>query len=159
MADLSFIDFSDVVDTGTLEAVPAAVYLANIIASELKDTKSGSGKYLQLTWEILEGPFARRKIFERLNVVNGNKTAENIGKSQYSKLCTAAGFPTQQKISTVLHGIPCRIKVVVKTDAQYGDSNEIKNYEAVAGARPGMAAPASAAQPASAAPWARNKAA
>ena len=41
------------------EPVPAGKYLAVITESEMKPMKSGSGNYLQLTFEIIDGPHKR----------------------------------------------------------------------------------------------------
>jgi hypothetical protein len=158
VADLSFLDLSDVVDTGTSDAVPADTYLAKIVDSDIKSTKSGTGRYVQVVWEIIEGNHVRRKIFDRFNVENLNTTASNIGKTQLKRLYAALGFDRDPQRTELLHGIPCRIKVSVKNDPQYGDSNEVKHYERVANARPGASMPPQpAAQSASAAPWNKSK--
>ena len=49
------------------DVLPKGKYLAMAIASELKATKTGTGEYLQITFEVLDGQFKSRKIFERLN--------------------------------------------------------------------------------------------
>ena len=55
---------------GKFSPVPIDDYLSMIVASEQKDTKSGNGgKYLNLTFEIIDGEFKGRKIFDTLNLV------------------------------------------------------------------------------------------
>ena len=54
------------------EPIPAGKYLAMITESEMKPTKSGSGSYLQLTFQILEGEYKGRFLWARLNLNNPN---------------------------------------------------------------------------------------
>ena len=56
MANLSGFDANQVEPSADFEPIPAGKYLATIVESEMKPTKSGTGNYLQLTFEILEGP-------------------------------------------------------------------------------------------------------
>ena len=161
MAILNF-NATTVEPAGEFTALPAGIYTAQITESELKQTKSGTGHYLQLTWRVLDGQYANRLIFERLNIANANETAQKIGQQQLSALCHAAGV-LQVQDSSQLHNKPVRIKVTIRKDEQYGDSNEIKGYESVSGATPSapamppvFAAPAKPAAPAM--PWAKQAA-
>jgi len=148
----------------TFEPVPAGTYHAAVTESEIVMTKSGSGQMLKLTWQITEGALSGRKVFDRINIVNQNPKAEEIGQRQLSGLCHAAGV-LQLSDTQQLHGVPVAIKISIRKDetGQYSDQNEVKGYNAIAGGnRPAMAAPtamatASAAKPA--APWMANKAA
>lgn len=112
--------------------LPAGVYVAQVVESDVKPTKSGTGHYLQLTWKVLDGQHAGRLVFDRLNIANQNETATRIGQQQLSQLCHAVGV-LQLQDSQQLHSRPCRIKLVVKQDPQYGDSNEVKGYELAQG--------------------------
>lgn len=143
------------------EPIPAGKYIAFIKDSDVKATKAGTGHYLQLTWEVAEGPHKGRLIFDRINVHNPNKTAEEIGQRQLAAICQAAGR-MQVADSAELHHIPMRIKVVIKQDDQkYEPANEVKGYEsASAAASPAAApaAPAAASQAAATPPWLRKSA-
>ena len=156
MALLNF-NAAEVSPESEFTPLPAGIYNAQVIDSDLKPTKNGTGHYLQLTWKVLDGQYAGRLAFDRLNIHNANETATKIGQQQLSALCHAAGV-LQVQDSSQLHNRPCRIKVVIRKDDHYGDSNEIKGYEAIAGAKP--AAPAFMAPPvakpaAGAPPWAK----
>lgn len=158
MALLNFDASTVTPAASSFEPLPAGIYVAHVVDSEVKTTKAGTGKYLQLTWEVLDGTHAGRKVFDRLNIQNPNETAQQIGLGQLSQLCHAVGLPKVQD-SMELHARPCRIKVAIKQNEQFGDSNEIKKYEAVEGARPPAmptARPPAVSKPA---PWATSKAA
>ena len=58
MADLNGFDANKVEPT-TFEALPAGRYLAAITDSEMKPTKNGDGRYLQLAFTVLEGAYKR----------------------------------------------------------------------------------------------------
>jgi hypothetical protein len=71
---------NDVPPQTPFEPVPNGKYRAHIVDSEVKPTKDGRGKYLQLEWEILDGEYKGRKIWDRLNIVNPSETSQKIGR-------------------------------------------------------------------------------
>lgn len=89
--------------------------------------------YLQLVWQIAEGAFQGRKIWDRLNVQNTNKQAEEIAHKQLSAVCHAVGV-LQVRDSAELHNRPCKIGVIRKADPGYQPSNEVKRYNSIGGA-------------------------
>ena len=152
MATFQF-NASEVEPEQGFSVVPAGMYAAQIIDVEIKDTKAGNGQYMSVTWELLDGQYRGRKVWSRLTVRNANAEAERIGRQQLSALCHAVGVLNLQD-TVQLHGKQARLRVTVKQDAQYGDSNDVKGYEALAGSAPGApftpppaAAPARAGKP------------
>src|SRR5262245_53273767 len=97
------------------EPIPAGDYLAQIIDSEIVDTKSGSGQMLKLTFEILSGALEGRKLWERLNIVNANADAQRIAQQQLKKLCDALGAGAIAD-SEELHFQPLMIQVAIRQD-------------------------------------------
>jgi len=128
MADLNGFNANQVEPTTEFEAIPAGKYLAMITESEMKPTKSGSGSYLQLTFQILEGDYKGRFVWARLNLNNANGTAVQIARSELSAICRAVGVMTPSD-SVELHNLPLVITVKCKKRDDTGDvSNEIKGY-------------------------------
>jgi hypothetical protein len=128
MAQLNF-NANEVEPSVGFDPIPAGKYLAVITESEMKATKAGTGQYLELVFEVAEGPYKGRKLWDRLNIHNPNKTAEQIAKGQLSALCRAVGV-MEPRDSVELHGLPLTITVVQKTRSDTGEpSNEIKKYE------------------------------
>lgn len=161
MAKLNF-DAQSVAPQATYTPIPAGVYTTLIVDSEVKPTKSG-GTQAIFTLQVADGQFAGRKVFARLNVRNASAEAERIGQAQLSALCHAAGV-LQLQDTAQLHGKVVRAKVTVRKDdtGQYGDSNEVKGFEAAGGGAQmpasihtaaAPAAPAAAAVP----PWQRAR--
>ena len=119
-------DAANVDPNAGFEVYPAGKYLAQIVASEMRPTKDGRGQYLFLELDILEGPFAGRKLFDRLNLVNDNPDTVDIAKRALSSICRATG-QMQVKDSEQLHLIPMIADVRVRPPkGQYGESNSIR---------------------------------
>ncbi len=128
MANLSGFDANSVEPQVEFEAIPAAKYLAAITESEMKPTKAGTGRYLELTFEILEGQYKGRKVWARLNLDNPSAMAVKIAKGELSALCRAVGVMTP-KDSFELHALPLTISVKVKKREDNGNlANEISGF-------------------------------
>jgi hypothetical protein len=128
MANLHGFNANHVEPTTEFEPIPAGKYLAAITDSEVKPTKSGSGSYLQLAFQIVEGEFKGRFVWARLNLDNANSTAVQIARAELSAICRAVGVMTPND-SVELHNLPLVITVKCKKRDDTGEiSNEIKGY-------------------------------
>lgn len=93
-----------------------------------KPTKTGSGSYLQLTFQIIEGPYKNRFVWARLNLDNPNQTAVKIARAELSAICRAVGV-MMPRDSAELHNLP--LMITVKAKKREGTDelvNEIKGY-------------------------------
>jgi hypothetical protein len=136
MATLKGFNANDVDPASDFEAIPAGKYLAVIIESEVKPNKSGTGSYLQLTFQVIDGEYKNRFLWARLNLDNPNATAVKIARAELSAICRAVGVMAPGD-SVELHDLPLVISVKCKKRADTGEvTNEIKGYakkEAAAG--------------------------
>jgi hypothetical protein len=140
--------------------LPPGKYAAEIIDSEMRPTSSG-GEMLSLTWQIIEGEHANRRLWCNLNLVNNSSKAVDIARRDLSAICRAIG-KMQVKDSAELHMRPMLLTVEVQAEridaggVKRAARNEIKGYSALNGPVP-AAAPAPAARPAApaGAPWRR----
>lgn len=133
---------ANTVAPSNFDVFPAGKYLAQIVASEMRPTKDGRGQYLFLELDILEGQFAGRKLFDRLNLVNDNPDTVDIATRTLSSICRATG-QMQVKDSEQLHLIPLIADVRVRPPkGQYGESNSIRYLPRNAAAAPATRAPA-----------------
>ncbi len=129
MANLNF-DANEVEPSNDFEPIPSGKYLAVITDSEMKPTKAGTGQYLQLAFQIIEGEYANRMLWVRLNLDNSNATAVQIARSELSAICRAVNVLVPQD-STDLHDLPVVIHVRLKRRDDTGElKNEIKGYTA-----------------------------
>lgn len=145
MATLNF-DANAIQPDTSFEPIPAGWYNAVIDESEMKPTRDGSGAYLALRFNIIDGQYAGRKVFTRLNLRNQNPVAQDIAQKQLSTICHAVNVLNVQD-SSQLHALPMQIRVKVTNDptGQYDPSNEISGYKAVGlGNGQGVAAPLAA---------------
>lgn len=126
MAQLNF-DARQVDPQQSFEPIPAGWYNMMIVESEMKLTSNGQGAYLQLWLKVVDGQYAGRQVFDRLNLQNQNPVAAEIAYKRLSAYCHATGV-IQVQDSQQLHGIPLKARVSVRTDStgQYDPSNEIK---------------------------------
>lgn len=129
MANLNGFDANNV-DPTSYEPLPEGKYPAVITASEKKPTKAGTGSFLLLTFQLLEGLYKGRQLFVRLNLDNPNETAVQYAKAELSAICRAVGVMAPQD-SAELHNLPLMIIVIRKKRNDTGGiTNEISGYEA-----------------------------
>lgn len=127
MTALNF-DANEVAPVKPNEPVPTGKYLAKITESEMKITKKGNGRYLQLTFEISDGEYAGRLIWARLNLENPNPQVVAIGRAELSAICRAVGV-MQPSDTTELHELPMEISVRTKKRRESDELVcEIKRY-------------------------------
>ena len=108
------------------DVLPAGRYGVQIVDSEMRVTKDGMGQYLWLELDVLEGEYAGRKLFDRLNLVNNNPVAVEIAQRTLSSICHAVGR-LQVADSGELHLIPMIADVKVKPPQNgYGESNTLR---------------------------------
>jgi hypothetical protein len=128
MVSLGNFNANEVEPVSEFETIPAGKYLAVITDSEMKPTKSGGGRYLELTFQIIEGEYKNRLLWSRLNLENANATAVQIARQELSSICRATGLMTP-KDSADLHNLPLLITVKCKKREDTGEvTNEIKGY-------------------------------
>ena len=87
--DLNFDNFKNI-EQPVSEILPVGEYTMQIIKSEVRDTKAGTGWYLQLEFDVLSGPCQPgRKFWDRLNLKNTNEQAEQIAQRQLHAIYTS----------------------------------------------------------------------
>lgn len=175
------VDYNQVHTTS--ELLPAGMYQAIIIESGgkpddertgedgLVSSKNGRGRYLPMTFEIIDGECKGRQIYKNFNLENQNEQAVRIAQSEIKELLQAIGWdfiakPCGPEDTSEIHNIPITLQIVVKNNKQTDEpQNEIKHFKprqsagfyqqtaTAAAAKP--AAPATPAAP----PWQRNNAA
>ncbi len=129
MADLRGFDANNVEPATPFEAIPAGKYLAMITQSEMKPNKSGTGRFLEIAFTIIEGEFKNRQIWARLNLENPSSIAMKIAQAELSALCRAVGVMTPND-SVDLHNLPLVIRVKCKKRKDNDEiTNEISGYE------------------------------
>jgi Protein of unknown function (DUF669) len=172
MADLEFtFDATQVEPNTEFEVIPAGKYHVQIVNSEMRDNRNTSGRHLWLEMSIMDGPYADRRLFDRLHLQNSNEKAVQIAQARFSGICRAAG-KLKVKDSEELHHYSMIANVRLrqagpdKNKVHREAANEIGGYypmngthqpAAAVSSRPATAAQAATATPQPATPpWKRN---
>jgi hypothetical protein len=151
--------------------LPTGEYTVQIVDSDLKPTKNNAGHYLELTFEVLDGPQKGRKHWERLNLDNPNAQAVEIANRTFSAIREATGVLTP-RTSEELHFRPLGIRVESypagsarkNGHIRERDESDVKAYRKVEGGLGNVQAPPApaAASPTttspSSAPWSKRAA-
>lgn len=164
-------DFNEVPES-EYSALPEGDYVVVMTASDKKLNKEGTSHYLETVYEVIDGDYKGRKVWERYNLWHAKPNVANIARRDIKKLAQCAGFTVQPNDSNELHNIPLILRLTVFLDTYNGkqeEKNKIADYfPASAGVQkaPNAMAPtpmapnASATPAASAAPaapaWARK---
>ena len=109
------------------ETIPADDYTASIITSEIKTSKNGKGSYLELVWEVLDGEWKGRRVWQRIMITHSSEKCVAMGQRKLSSVCHALGV-MKLNDSSELHGIPTTIRVSVKEESGYEPTNEIGRF-------------------------------
>jgi hypothetical protein len=163
MADLNMSEIYTDEPEQSFEPVPNGDYIAVISDSEKTVKDDGARERLNLVWEIIDGNFKEKKIFEGLNIVNPSDKAQIISRRSLSEITRIAGINPHDLVdSAQLHNIPMKIRVVAidKNDG-YGMKNEVKRHFPATGEAPKQAQagattqspPAAASKGAKKHPW------
>lgn len=140
----------------TFGPLPAGDYEMIIVKSDVRAVNPPkTGHYLELEMQVISGEHSGRRHWERLNVDNPNKTAEEIAKAALASLCFAVGV-TDMEDTVQLHDIP--FVAHVQIDRKEPDRNRIVGYATAGAAKPAApaarpAAPAPAAAAPARKPW------
>jgi len=105
------------------QVIPEGRYLAQILASDVVNTKSGNGQRLIWTVVVLDGQHAGHKIYDSINTHNPSAKAVEVGRSRLSMVALSLGI-SKFDDSSELHGIPFWAHVGTKDDR-----NEVTYYE------------------------------
>lgn len=144
-------DATTVDTTDNFDVLPAGDYKVQIVQSELRVTKAGTGQYIWLELDVLDGQFTGRKIWDNVNIINPNQQAQQIGEKILAQICQACGI-TQATDSEQFHFKPMIAKVKVQpAKGDYDASNQVKAYRPADGGgiqpQQPAAAPQQQAQP------------
>lgn len=127
MALINF-DATTVEPSTSKDPIPEGKYVAIIVESAMKPTKTGNGQFLELVYQIVDGEHKGRKLWSRHNLQHPTAQAVTIARMELSAICRSAGIMTP-KDSAELHNLPLTITVKCKKREDNGEwTNEIKAW-------------------------------
>ena len=148
MASLNFD--ASTIDTTSRDPIKPGTYEAVITESEIRATKSGNGKGINLTFEILSQEAKGRKVWAWINSQHPKQEAQRIGQEELARICKAVGVEKLQDTAQ-LHNLPLMITVAIDKDDP--TRNVVKGYKAKAAQTADAGSQGAAG--AGSAPWAR----
>ena len=124
------------------ELIPAGTFVrAHIIEASQQPISSQNekGDCLVLVWQVVDGQFANRQIWQRLNVKarnfagNDKKSGEQVtadaisrARAELSAVCHAVGVPAPTRNEDILfRAVEVKIGINKSKDPQYKDQNTV----------------------------------
>jgi len=127
-------DYKD--DGDAFDLLPDGEYEFIVEKLELKETKAGTGEYLNCTFSIIGEKFKNRKVFDLMNINNPNETAERIGRGRLHKLAQACGVQDMDDSDILIDKVFKAMVGVQKGTGGYPDKNEVKKFIPKGGSAP-----------------------
>lgn len=118
MANLAGFKASDHKDMNTFDVLPVNKYAGVVVASEMKQTADGTGSYLEIKFEVMEGEYKGRNLWTRLNLVNKSSEAQGIAYRELATLARAVGITGEINDSIELHNRPLTLDVGVEPQTE-----------------------------------------
>lgn len=117
--------------------IPEGEYILQVTKTEQKQTKTGTGMYISVTFDVIGPSYQGRKLFCRFNYRNDNPVAEKIGRQQIKALQLACDIPDPLKDDLQFIGHIVKASVTIRPGGDgYGPQNEAKNFKSVGDAMP-----------------------
>ena len=132
--DMSFGNLDAIEDDG-FDLLPVADFNFRAVDIELKDTNAGTGKYFSVQFEVIDGQYAGRKIFQSFNVKNPNPDAVRIGLKEIKQWIAATGENASGDLTlSRVYNLEGKLfvgKTGVEKDktGQYDDKSVIKRFK------------------------------
>ncbi len=115
------------------EPLPIGWYDVEIVEAELKATKAGTGKYINLQMKITGPTYEGRIVFSMLNIDNQSAKAEEIGRRQLGDIMRAIGLDAVNDTDQLIGGtFQVKLGIAPGTD-QYDPKNTVKGYAPLKG--------------------------
>jgi hypothetical protein len=125
------------------DVLPKGEYVAQIIDASVSQPKSGDGCGINLTWQITQGEYEGRYVWQRITFQHSSNQAQQIGRKQLKDLCVATSVNEPVDNVEVFKFIPCRILLGIEKDKDgvYPDKNKVTRVLSLGSAEPQPARP------------------
>lgn len=132
-------------DDGNFAPIPVGDYTLQVNATELKQTRDGSGQFIKVEFSVVAPSHQGRKLFTNFNIYNRNPEAERIGRSQFKAFNDACGIPPVQDTDELCgHVVLAHVTIEKDKTGRYDDQNRLSKFRRAESAPSVAAAPAPA---------------
>ena len=115
-------------DGGDYELLPDGEYEFMVEKVEEKETKAGTGTYLNCTYSIVGEKYKNRKVFDLMNINNPNEVAERIGRGRLHKLAEACDCVDMEDSDMLIDRVFKGMVGVEKGTGGYKDKNVVSKF-------------------------------
>lgn len=103
-------------------------YTVKVEDADVRDTKSGTGQYINVRFSIVGSDSHGLNFFELFNIKNDNAKAVSIGLNALKAMLTSAGNPNMKvRTASDLVGLTCYATLTLKVD-DYGEKIVVKKF-------------------------------
>jgi len=113
------------------ELFPTGPYKCVVVETEMKPTKAGTGTYIELKHQVIDGKYQNRFFWARLNWTNPDATAVAIGKTRFAELCEAVNVLRPSDTNEVKNIPLVMILKKKKRRDGNGEENEVTQYKSL----------------------------
>lgn len=155
MAELNIdVDAVPEREGGDFDLIPDCEVVAHIIETVVTSKEAGK-KRCVFTWEILDGQYAKRRIWDGQNIQHPNAQTQEIASRAVKDIAKAVGHTGVVNDSAVLEFKPVMIRIRTEPAQNgYPAKNAVKGYRPATGGPAAATTSASApATTAAARPW------
>jgi hypothetical protein len=118
-------------EENNFEPIPAGWYEVSISSTQLKQTKTGTGEFIALHYNVLGPDYKGRVIFGKLNIRNPHPHIQDIGIQQLGELMRAIGLASVEDTDQLIGG-HLEVKVEIREASGGCDfSNYVSNFRAI----------------------------
>lgn len=106
------------------------VYAGKILNTQIKNSKNGSGKYLNLEIELLGSPGIKgRRVYEICMLSHPNTAAVTVGAKKLKNIASVLDLDiTEVESFSEFVGKPLGVKLGIESSEEYGDKNRVKAF-------------------------------
>lgn len=122
------------------QPLPEGEYMVEIKTAEIKETKAGTGQYINLRMDVIEGKYIKRVLFSMLNIKSHSDVAEKIGRAQLGEIMRCNNIATLQDTDQLIGATMMANVAIGEYKGQ--PKNEVKGYRSASGASPMLKAAA-----------------
>lgn len=123
------LDLSNVQESSGFAPLPEGKYNVIVDDCSVKDTKSGTGQYINVKFRVLGGDKDGRFLFHMFNIKNQNAEAVKIGLGQLKTFLRIAGHKDPNVLTDVLDLVGYKAMATVKIKEDKNNISYFKAYE------------------------------
>ena len=125
------IDLNAVETMDDFSQMPKGDYPAVIIANEKNENSKGTGSYLKITWQIIEGKYKNRTQWDFLNLWHNSLETVEIATKRLATIAQAVGFTEQLQDVDQLMQQPALISIALDVNRNGDPSNKVTYYKSI----------------------------